>query len=189
MPEPLLPRRAARATRPRARAPRCSRALRRRKPSLLSPAKHERAASRRSCLCWAGLAPARGRSVPTSSRYAGSAPAHAPTRRPCLLPARTRPTARSPPPLRARSGSAQEFGWCHLSAGDLLRAERATGSPDAELINNCTFARALIVCCGPACGTVATGEGDIRDASELRASAASRACVQRSRARVWRQGA
>ena len=97
-----------------------------------------------------------------------------------------------PPPrarARARSGSAQEFGWCHLSAGDLLRAERATGSPDAELINNCTFARALIVCCGPACGTVATGEGDIRDASELRASAASRACVQRSRARVWRQGA
>jgi adenylate kinase family enzyme len=29
----------------------------------------------------------------------------------------------------------QEFGWCHLSAGDLLRAERATGSPDADLIN------------------------------------------------------
>mmetsp|Transcript_43378 Transcript_43378/g.63741 ORF Transcript_43378/g.63741 Transcript_43378/m.63741 type:complete len:193 (+) Transcript_43378:71-649(+) len=29
----------------------------------------------------------------------------------------------------------KEFGWCHLSAGDLLRAERATGSPDAELIN------------------------------------------------------
>jgi hypothetical protein len=32
----------------------------------------------------------------------------------------------------------QEFGWCHLSAGDLLREERATGSPDAELINTCT---------------------------------------------------
>jgi UMP-CMP kinase len=28
-----------------------------------------------------------------------------------------------------------EFGWCHLSAGDLLRAERATGSADADLIN------------------------------------------------------
>ena len=33
----------------------------------------------------------------------------------------------------------QEFGWCHLSAGDLLRAERATGSADADLINTCTF--------------------------------------------------
>ena len=32
---------------------------------------------------------------------------------------------------------AQEYGWCHLSAGDLLRAERATGSPDADLINTC----------------------------------------------------
>eukprot|EP00281_Chroomonas_sp_CCMP1168_P027231 CAMPEP_0206251800 /NCGR_PEP_ID=MMETSP0047_2-20121206/22222_1 /ASSEMBLY_ACC=CAM_ASM_000192 /TAXON_ID=195065 /ORGANISM="Chroomonas mesostigmatica_cf, Strain CCMP1168" /LENGTH=192 /DNA_ID=CAMNT_0053677787 /DNA_START=128 /DNA_END=706 /DNA_ORIENTATION=+ len=30
----------------------------------------------------------------------------------------------------------KEFGWCHLSAGDLLRAERASGSADAELINN-----------------------------------------------------
>ncbi|EKX52061.1 hypothetical protein GUITHDRAFT_65521, partial [Guillardia theta CCMP2712] len=29
----------------------------------------------------------------------------------------------------------KEFGWCHLSAGDLLRAERATGSANAELIN------------------------------------------------------
>ena len=31
----------------------------------------------------------------------------------------------------------KEFGWCHLSAGDLLREERASGSADAELINSC----------------------------------------------------
>jgi UMP-CMP kinase len=31
----------------------------------------------------------------------------------------------------------KEFGWCHLSAGDLLREERASGSADADLINNC----------------------------------------------------
>lgn len=31
----------------------------------------------------------------------------------------------------------KEFGWCHLSAGDLLRAERASGSADADLINTC----------------------------------------------------
>jgi UMP-CMP kinase len=30
----------------------------------------------------------------------------------------------------------EEFGWVHLSAGDLLRAERATGSENAQLINN-----------------------------------------------------
>jgi len=30
----------------------------------------------------------------------------------------------------------EEFGWMHLSAGDLLRAERATGSENAQLINN-----------------------------------------------------
>ncbi|KAJ1494731.1 adenylate kinase-domain-containing protein [Baffinella frigidus] len=30
----------------------------------------------------------------------------------------------------------KEFGWCHLSAGDLLREERASGSADAELINS-----------------------------------------------------
>eukprot|EP01084_Bolivina_argentea_P053844 98786_1 len=30
-----------------------------------------------------------------------------------------------------------EFGLIHLSAGDLLRAERNSGSSDAELINNC----------------------------------------------------
>lgn len=31
----------------------------------------------------------------------------------------------------------EEFGWCHLSAGDLLREERKTGSADADLINTC----------------------------------------------------
>eukprot|EP00164_Ancoracysta_twista_P005858 GFYU01008059.1.p1 GENE.GFYU01008059.1~~GFYU01008059.1.p1 ORF type:complete len:188 (-),score=85.77 GFYU01008059.1:198-761(-) len=30
----------------------------------------------------------------------------------------------------------ETFGWCHLSAGDLLRAERASGSEDGELIEN-----------------------------------------------------
>mmetsp|Transcript_20508 Transcript_20508/g.62509 ORF Transcript_20508/g.62509 Transcript_20508/m.62509 type:complete len:683 (-) Transcript_20508:413-2461(-) len=30
----------------------------------------------------------------------------------------------------------KEFGYCHLSAGDLLRAERASGSPLADMINN-----------------------------------------------------
>ena len=29
-----------------------------------------------------------------------------------------------------------EHGFVHLSAGDLLRAERDSGSPDGELINN-----------------------------------------------------
>jgi UMP-CMP kinase len=31
----------------------------------------------------------------------------------------------------------EEFGWCHLSAGDLLREERKSGSADADLINTC----------------------------------------------------
>jgi UMP-CMP kinase len=31
----------------------------------------------------------------------------------------------------------KKYGWCHLSAGDLLRAERATASADADLINSC----------------------------------------------------
>lgn len=30
----------------------------------------------------------------------------------------------------------EEFGYVHLSAGDLLREERASGSPDAELIES-----------------------------------------------------
>lgn len=30
----------------------------------------------------------------------------------------------------------QEFGFVHLSAGDLLRAERDSGSPDGELIES-----------------------------------------------------
>ena len=30
----------------------------------------------------------------------------------------------------------EEHGFVHLSAGDLLRAERDSGSPDGELINN-----------------------------------------------------
>ena len=30
----------------------------------------------------------------------------------------------------------RDFGFVHLSAGDLLREERASGSKDAELINN-----------------------------------------------------
>lgn len=29
----------------------------------------------------------------------------------------------------------KQLGWTHLSAGDLLRAEKASGSPDADLIN------------------------------------------------------
>ena len=31
----------------------------------------------------------------------------------------------------------ENFGWCHLSAGDLLREERKSGSADADLINTC----------------------------------------------------
>jgi UMP-CMP kinase len=31
----------------------------------------------------------------------------------------------------------KKYGWCHLSAGDLLRAERATASAEADLINSC----------------------------------------------------
>jgi UMP-CMP kinase len=31
----------------------------------------------------------------------------------------------------------KKYGWFHLSAGDLLRAETATGSADADLINSC----------------------------------------------------
>ena len=30
----------------------------------------------------------------------------------------------------------QEFGYVHLSAGDLLRAERASGSKDGDLIES-----------------------------------------------------
>lgn len=30
----------------------------------------------------------------------------------------------------------QQLGWTHLSAGDLLRAEKESGSADAELIND-----------------------------------------------------
>jgi UMP-CMP kinase len=30
----------------------------------------------------------------------------------------------------------EEYGFVHLSAGDLLRAERDSGSPEAELINS-----------------------------------------------------
>ena len=29
----------------------------------------------------------------------------------------------------------REYGWVHLSAGDLLRAERESGSENAEMIN------------------------------------------------------
>lgn len=32
--------------------------------------------------------------------------------------------------------SAQEYGFVHLSAGDLLRAERASGSKDGDLIES-----------------------------------------------------
>ena len=44
-----------------------------------------------------------------------------------------------------------EYGWVHLSAGDLLRAERKTGSSQADLINNyiqvcaCTFGVELYI--------------------------------------------
>jgi len=31
----------------------------------------------------------------------------------------------------------KKYGWCHLSAGDLLRAERANASAEADLINSC----------------------------------------------------
>ncbi|XP_065904517.1 UMP-CMP kinase-like isoform X3 [Dysidea avara] len=31
----------------------------------------------------------------------------------------------------------EEYGFVHLSAGDLLRAERASGSPDGDLIQSC----------------------------------------------------
>lgn len=31
----------------------------------------------------------------------------------------------------------QEFGYIHLSAGDLLRAERASGSENGDLIETC----------------------------------------------------
>ena len=31
----------------------------------------------------------------------------------------------------------ERFDFVHLSAGDLLRAEKSTGSPSAELINRC----------------------------------------------------
>ncbi len=31
----------------------------------------------------------------------------------------------------------REYGWVHLSAGDLLRAERETGSENAAMINRC----------------------------------------------------
>jgi hypothetical protein len=34
----------------------------------------------------------------------------------------------------------REYGWVHLSAGDLLRAERESGSENAAMINRC--------CCG-----------------------------------------
>jgi hypothetical protein len=31
----------------------------------------------------------------------------------------------------------REYGWVHLSAGDLLRAEQETGSENAAMINRC----------------------------------------------------
>jgi hypothetical protein len=31
----------------------------------------------------------------------------------------------------------RDYGWVHLSAGDLLRAERETGSENAAMINRC----------------------------------------------------
>lgn len=37
----------------------------------------------------------------------------------------------------------EEFGWCHLSAGDLLREERKSGSADADLINTCEWTNLL----------------------------------------------
>ncbi len=35
----------------------------------------------------------------------------------------------------------REYGWVHLSAGDLLRAERESGSKNAEMINRCGCCR------------------------------------------------
>lgn len=37
---------------------------------------------------------------------------------------------------RALCFPAQEYGFVHLSAGDLLRAERASGSKDGDLIES-----------------------------------------------------
>ena len=33
----------------------------------------------------------------------------------------------------------RKYGWVHLSAGDLLRAERESGSENAEMINRCSI--------------------------------------------------
>ena len=37
----------------------------------------------------------------------------------------------------------REYGWVHLSAGDLLRAERETGSQNAEMINRSVHTRSM----------------------------------------------
>ena len=41
-------------------------------------------------------------------------------------------------------GWLQEFGYVHLSAGDLLRAERASGSPDGDLIEHHITAGSIV---------------------------------------------
>jgi UMP-CMP kinase len=38
----------------------------------------------------------------------------------------------------------EKYGFVHLSAGDLLRAERNSGSKDAELINNIIIAGEIV---------------------------------------------
>lgn len=82
----------------------------------------------RSCSCWEDRGQEREHSVQTSSRSCLCA-------RPAPVVPRLLPTKMELMPACAT----QEFGWCHLSAGDLLRAERATGSQDADLINTCTM--------------------------------------------------
>eukprot|EP00958_Prasinococcus_capsulatus_P025031 scaffold4075_cov299-Prasinococcus_capsulatus_cf.AAC.4 len=86
--------------------------------------------SPRSSSSWAGPGPARARSAPRSWRCEGAAAAAAPS-------CNRRPRAQREPRRGARWCApvrVQEFGFVHLSAGDLLRAEIKSGSADGEMI-------------------------------------------------------